>query len=125
MSVPTATVSGKRERSSRCKSDPSKEQRPLGSECCVATGDSGWEAYIAIALGCGIELRNDELFGAEIAVTNVLLQVNRQTTKAKSSKINAAATTKMVPDFLTYVRAGSRVRCEFSPAAFMDDARPN
>ena len=93
--------------------------------CRTSAGDSGWEAYIAIALGCGIELRNDELPGAEIAVTNVLLQVNRQTTKAKSSKINAAATTKMVPDFLTYVRAGSRVRCEFSAAAFMDDARPN
>ena len=58
-------------------------------------------------------------------VSNVLLQVNRQTTKAKSSKINAAATTKMVPDFLTYVRAGSRVRCEFSAAALIDDARPN
>jgi hypothetical protein len=30
---------------------PSKEQRPLASECCVATGDSGCEAHTAIAWG--------------------------------------------------------------------------
>jgi hypothetical protein len=58
-------------------------------------------------------------------VSKVLLQANRQTTKAKRSKINAAATTKMVPDFWTNVRAGPGVRGEFSLAAFIDDARPN
>jgi hypothetical protein len=26
----------------------------LGSECCVATGDSGYEAYTAIAWGVGL-----------------------------------------------------------------------
>jgi len=44
-------------RSSRWKSGPSKGQRPLGSECCVATGDSGCEAYTANCMGCGIEPR--------------------------------------------------------------------
>jgi hypothetical protein len=41
-------------RSSRWKSGPSKGQRPLGSECCVVTGDSGCEAYTAIAWGVGL-----------------------------------------------------------------------
>jgi hypothetical protein len=45
---------GKLVRSSRWKSGPSKGQRPLGSECCVATGDSGCEAYTAIAWGVGL-----------------------------------------------------------------------
>jgi hypothetical protein len=45
---------GKLVRSSRWKSGPSKGQRPLGSECCVATGDSGREAYTAIAWGVGL-----------------------------------------------------------------------
>ena len=31
---------GKLVRSSRWKSGPSKGQRPLGSECCVVTGDA-------------------------------------------------------------------------------------
>jgi hypothetical protein len=38
---------GKLVRSSRWKSGPSKGQRPLGSECCVAIGDSGCGAYTA------------------------------------------------------------------------------
>ncbi len=41
---------GKLVRSSRWKSGPSKGQRPLGSECCVAAGDSGREAYTAIMM---------------------------------------------------------------------------
>jgi hypothetical protein len=45
---------GKLVRSSRWKSGPSKGQRPLGSECCVTAGDSGCEAYIAIAWGVGL-----------------------------------------------------------------------
>jgi hypothetical protein len=36
---------------SRWKSGPSKRQRPFGSECCVTTGDSGREAYTAVAWG--------------------------------------------------------------------------
>ncbi len=42
---------GKLVRSSRWKTGPSKGQRPLGSECCVTPGDSGHEAYTAIAWG--------------------------------------------------------------------------
>ena len=42
---------GKLVRSSRWKTGPSKGQRPLGSECCVTTGDGGCEAYTAIAWG--------------------------------------------------------------------------
>ena len=45
---------GKLVRSSRWKSGPSKGQRPLGSECCVVTGDSGCEAYTAVAWGVGL-----------------------------------------------------------------------
>jgi hypothetical protein len=45
---------GKLVRSSRWKSGPSKGQRPLGSECCVTTGDSGGEAYTARAWGVGL-----------------------------------------------------------------------
>jgi hypothetical protein len=44
---------GKLVQSSRWKSGPSKEQSPLGSECSVAAGDSGCEAYTAIAWGLG------------------------------------------------------------------------
>ena len=47
---------GKLVRSSRWKTGPSKGQRPLGSECCVVTGDSGCEAYTAIARGVGLSL---------------------------------------------------------------------
>src|SRR5712671_3748469 len=42
---------GKLARSSRWKTGPSKGYRPLGSECCVAPGGSGREAYRAIAHG--------------------------------------------------------------------------
>jgi hypothetical protein len=45
---------GKLVRSSRWKTGPSKGQRPLGSECCVTPGDSGREAYTAIAWGVGL-----------------------------------------------------------------------
>ena len=50
---------GKLVRSSRWKTGPSKGQRPLGSECCVATGDGGCEAYTGDCTGCGIEPRKD------------------------------------------------------------------
>src|SRR3982074_3533636 len=51
--------------SSRWKSGPSKGQRPLGSECCVATGDSGCEAYTAIAWGVGLSHERSDIAGAE------------------------------------------------------------
>jgi hypothetical protein len=47
---------GKLVRSSRWKTGPSNGQRPLGSECCVTAGDSGDEAYTAIAWGVGLSL---------------------------------------------------------------------
>jgi hypothetical protein len=56
---------GKLVRSSRWKSGPSKEERPLGSECCVATGDSGREAYTAIAWGVGLSHERSDIAGAE------------------------------------------------------------
>src|SRR5215472_7240717 len=56
---------GKLVRSSRWKSGPSKGQRPLGSECCVATGDSGCEAYTAIAWGVGLSHERLDIVGAE------------------------------------------------------------
>src|SRR5712675_1816234 len=56
---------GKLVRSSRWKSGPSKGQRPLGSECCVATGDSGCEAYTAIAWGVGLSHERSDVAGAE------------------------------------------------------------
>jgi hypothetical protein len=58
---------GKLVRSSRWKSGPSKGQRPLGSECCVATGDSGCDAYTAIAWGVGLshEISDIALTGPE------------------------------------------------------------
>src|SRR5256884_9106886 len=37
----------------------------LGSECCVATGDSGCEAYTAIAWGVGLSLVRSDIAGAE------------------------------------------------------------
>jgi hypothetical protein len=51
--------------SSRCKTAPSKEWRPLGSECCVAAGDSGCEAYTAIAWGVGLSHERSDIAGAE------------------------------------------------------------
>jgi hypothetical protein len=48
---------GKLVRSSRWKSGPSKGQRPLGSECCVAAGDSGLRSVHSDCMGCGIEPR--------------------------------------------------------------------
>ena len=56
---------GKLVRSSRWKTGPSKGQRPLGSECCVVTGDSGCEAYTAIAWGVGLSLVRSDIAGAE------------------------------------------------------------
>ena len=56
---------GKLVRSSRWKTGPSKGQRPLGSECCVATGDSGCEAYTAIAWGVGLSHERSDIAGAE------------------------------------------------------------
>ena len=52
---------GKLVRSSRWKTGPSKGQRPLGSECCVVTGDSGCEAYTAIAWGVGLRMETESL----------------------------------------------------------------
>jgi hypothetical protein len=56
---------GKLVRSNRWKTGPSKGQRPLGSECCVVTGDSGCEAYTAIAWGVGLSLVRSDIAGAE------------------------------------------------------------
>src|SRR6266516_1437282 len=56
---------GKLVRSSRWQTGPSKGQRPLGSECCVATGDSGHEAYTAIAWGVGLSHERSDIAGAE------------------------------------------------------------
>jgi len=56
---------GKLVRSSRWKPGPSKGQRPLGSECCVTPGDSGREAYTAIAWGVGLSPERSDIAGAE------------------------------------------------------------
>ena len=56
---------GKLVRSSRWKTGPSKGQRPLGSECCVTPGDSGREAYTAIAWGVGLSPERSDIAGAE------------------------------------------------------------
>ena len=56
---------GKLVRSSRWKTGPSKGQRPLGSECCVTAGDSGDEAYTAIAWGVGLSHERSDIAGAE------------------------------------------------------------
>src|SRR5215471_4599291 len=56
---------GKLVRSSRWKTGPSKGQRPLGSECCVTPGDSGHEAYTAIAWGAGLSHERSDIAGAE------------------------------------------------------------
>ena len=56
---------GKLVRSSRWKTGPSKGQRPLGSECCVTPGDSGREAYTAIAWGVGLSPERSDIVGAE------------------------------------------------------------
>ena len=37
----------------------------LGSECCVTTGDSGCEAYTAIAWGVGLSHERSDVAGAE------------------------------------------------------------
>src|SRR6266511_1212776 len=59
---------GKLVRSSRWKSGPSKGQRPLGSECCVTPGDSGHEAYTAIAWGVGLSHERADIAGAEVFI---------------------------------------------------------
>jgi hypothetical protein len=52
-------------RSSRWKSGASKGQRPLASECCVANGDVGCEAYTAIAWSVGLSHERLDIAGAE------------------------------------------------------------
>jgi hypothetical protein len=42
----------------------SKGSALLGSECCVATGDSGCEAYTAIAWGVGLSHERLDIAGA-------------------------------------------------------------
>src|SRR4030095_9966292 len=37
----------------------------VGSECCVVTGDSGCEAYTAIAWGVGLSHERSDIAGAE------------------------------------------------------------
>ena len=66
MHVPTATCA----RQSWC--DPAGESPAqvkgsvlLGSECCVATGDSGCEAYTATAWGVGLSRERSDIAGAE------------------------------------------------------------
>jgi hypothetical protein len=54
---------GKLVRSSRWKTGPSKGQRPLGSDCCVVTGDGGLEAYTAIAQGVGLSHERSDIAG--------------------------------------------------------------
>ena len=56
---------GKLVRSSRWKTGPSEGQRPLGSECSMTPGDSGHEAYIAIAWGVGLSHERSDIAGAE------------------------------------------------------------
>ena len=56
---------GKLVRSGRWKTGASKGQRPLGSECCVTAGDSGHEAYTAIAWGVGLSPERSDIAGAE------------------------------------------------------------
>ena len=56
---------GKLVRSSRWKSGPSQGQHPLGCECCVVSGDSGHEAYTAIAWGVGLRHERSDIVGAE------------------------------------------------------------
>src|SRR5262249_20172629 len=56
---------GKLVRPSRWKTGPSKGQRPLGSECCVTPGDSGREAYTAIAWGVGLSSERSDIAGVE------------------------------------------------------------
>src|SRR5262245_27726226 len=41
------------------------QTRPLGSECCVANGDVGCEAYTAIAWGVGLSHERSDVAGAE------------------------------------------------------------
>jgi hypothetical protein len=59
------SASGKAGAIQPVKSGPSREWRPLGSECCAATGDSGCEAYTAIAWGVGLSHERLDIAGAE------------------------------------------------------------
>ena len=47
------------------RTGPSKGHRPLGSECCVVTGDGGCKAYTAIAWGVGLSRERADIAGAE------------------------------------------------------------
>src|SRR5438270_8372131 len=72
----------------------------LGSECCVATGDGGCEAYTAIAWGVGLSHERSDIAGAESfhsqngkAHVSTILTVNarlrsKATTQAKGSYRN-------------------------------------
>ena len=79
-------------------------------DCCGGIAHLGLRAWVL-------------LLATRQSVSNVFNQMKRQTTKAKRIKTNAAATTKMVPDFWTYGRGDPFVRDEFSVAALIDDAR--
>src|SRR5262249_44306365 len=59
---------GKLVRSSRWKTGPSKGQRPLSSECCVTAGDSGHEAYTAIAWGVRLSLERSDFAGPRVFI---------------------------------------------------------
>lgn len=59
---------GKLVRSSQWKSGPSKGRRPLGSECCVTPGDSGCEAYTAIAWSVGLRLEDHSSQGLKVFI---------------------------------------------------------
>src|SRR6516162_6927864 len=85
---------GKLVRSSRWKTGPSKGQRPLGSECCVTPGDSGHEAYTAIAWGVGLSHERSDIAVAEgfhSLEGNVCCTVRRGAVALPASKATARA----------------------------------
>jgi hypothetical protein len=115
---------GKLVRSSRWKTGPSKGQRPLGSECCVTPGDSGREAYTAIAWGVGLSPERSDIAGAEsfhslegnmcgTAMRGAdALPGSKATSRAKGSHRN-----------LGYLGSGRRRRVVPSPAVRIGKAR--
>ena len=113
---------GKLVRSSRWKTGPSKGQRPLGSECCVVTGDSGCEAYTAIAWGVGLSLVRSDAEGFHWLEGNMCgtgmrgadaLPGSRATSRAKGSRRKLGYPTsdhRPCADLVRIGRARSRSR---------------
>src|SRR6476646_118979 len=94
----------------------------LGSECCVATGDSGCEAYTAIAWGVGLSHERLDIAGAEgfhspegnmcgVAMRGAVAHTHKQSTHWTLSQVRVSQALARIRQLVpSHTRGRSRMR---------------